>query len=480
MKRLAIIVVALALVLGLVQCKKENPNGQNGNEGNRVHITVKVGGNSSKADINPATGDVTFRSGDKLYVGYNNACVGALNFDGSSFSGDITLTQSGNQRLYFYYLGGMEATIEGGVYSVSINNQTTAYPVISCGQSSVDYSDGVKAYSTTLFNQCALVKFNVTTSSTAATCITGFKNKVAVDFLGNTITSSIEGDGLIKLPAGNGEKWAILLPQDALEAGGTGTAYSADGSYRGTRGAVPAITENGYYTDGIQVQIQIAYPVLNHEYVDLGLPSGLLWATCNVGANAPEEYGDYFAWGETQSKSTYDWSSYQYCNGYSNTLIKYCNNASYGYNGFTDNLITLSSEDDAATANWGTEWRMPTMEEWQELLDNTTPTWMAQNGVNGMLFTSNNGNSLFLPAAGYREYHVLSNAGSYGRYWSSSLNLINPSSSWNLFFSAFDKNIRAMDRDTGRPIRPVHSSFPNTVLMGVINGNLSINSNGDQ
>ncbi len=159
-----------------------------------------------------------------------------------------------------------------------------------------------------------------------------------------------------------------------------------------------------------------------HEYVDLGLPSGTLWATCNVGANAPEEYGDYFAWGETQTKSTYNFSTYQYCrNGNQDQLTKYCDSVSYGYNGFTDNLTTLLPEDDAATANWGSGWRMPTETEWEELLQNTTHTWTTQNGVNGYLFTASNGNSLFLPAAGFRWNDELISAGSWGKYWSSSL-----------------------------------------------------------
>ena len=158
-----------------------------------------------------------------------------------------------------------------------------------------------------------------------------------------------------------------------------------------------------------------------HVYVDLGLPSGLLWATCNVGANAPEEYGDYFAWGETTPKDTYYWGTYQHCNGSSSTLTKYCNDASLGYNGFTDDLTTLLPEDDAATANWGSDWRMPTKEEWQELYQNTTHTWTKQNGVNGRLFTAANGNSLFLPAAGFRNNSSLYYAGSIGHYWSSSL-----------------------------------------------------------
>ena len=180
-----------------------------------------------------------------------------------------------------------------------------------------------------------------------------------------------------------------------------------------------------------------------HEYVDLGLPSGLLWSTCNLGANLPEDYGNYYAWGETQPKDIYNWSTYQYCNGDYNTLTKYCNNSSYGYNGFTDNLITLRPDDDAATTNWGNGWRMPTEAEWQELLDNTTITWTQQNGVYGRLFTASNGNSLFLPAAGYRWDGELNSAGSSSIYWSSSLNTDSPRSAGSLFSTYVEHIIRS-------------------------------------
>ena len=172
----------------------------------------------------------------------------------------------------------------------------------------------------------------------------------------------------------------------------------------------------------------------SHDYVNLGLPSGTLWATCNVGASSPEDYGNYYAWGETTTKSNYDWSTYQYCNGSYNTLTKYCNKSNYGYNGFTDNLTILQPSDDAATANWGNGWRMPTNEEWQELCQNTTHTWTTQNGVNGRSFTASNGNSLILPASGYRWDGELYYAGSLGLYWSSSLNTDNPNLAWYLYF----------------------------------------------
>jgi hypothetical protein len=201
-----------------------------------------------------------------------------------------------------------------------------------------------------------------------------------------------------------------------------------------------------------------------HDYVDLGLPSGLLWATCNVGANAPEEYGDYFAWGETQPKEYYDWDTYQYANGTSwvdPQLTKYCTDANYGYNGFTDNLTTLLPEDDAATVNWGSGWRMPTEEEWWELYNNTTVTWTTQNGVSGRLFTASNGNSLFLPAAGYRFNNGFVDAGSWGYFCSSSLDTDSPGNVWNLSCGSGGCSMTCINRCYGLSVRPVRVGSQN-------------------
>ena len=197
-----------------------------------------------------------------------------------------------------------------------------------------------------------------------------------------------------------------------------------------------------------------------HEYVDLGLPSGTLWATCNIGATTPEGYGDYFAWGETLPKSNttiYFWITYQYCNGCFDELTKYCNNSSFGYNGFTDNLTTLLPEDDAATANWGSGWRMPTYEEWLELINNTPHQWTTLNGVNGMLFTAN-GNSLFLPAVDYRWGGELYNAGSSGYYWSRSLYTDTPYGAWYLYFGSDDCYMPYCSRCYGFSVRPVREN----------------------
>lgn len=158
----------------------------------------------------------------------------------------------------------------------------------------------------------------------------------------------------------------------------------------------------------------------DREYVDLGLPSGTLWATCNIGASKPEEYGDHFAWGETQPKSEYNWGTYKWCKGSEDTMTKYCTKSEYGYNGFADGKTELEAADDAATANWGSDWQMPSFEQFKELINNdyTTMEWMTQGKVPGWRITSIvNGNTLFLPAAGYSYDTTLKSAGTLGGCW---------------------------------------------------------------
>lgn len=194
-----------------------------------------------------------------------------------------------------------------------------------------------------------------------------------------------------------------------------------------------------------------------HTFVDLGLPSGTLWATCDVGANTPEGYGAYFAWGETHPKSVYNWSTYEYCNGSENTLTKYCNDSHYGYNGFSDLLTTLKAEDDAATVNWGSGWRMPTKQDFDELYQNTSHHFAYQNGVFGMLYLAANGNSLFLPAAGWYDsnYHSYT----YDVYrWSSTLCDV-PRSAWAIgYYVVGDIPMSPDWRYRGFPVRPVRTT----------------------
>jgi len=204
-----------------------------------------------------------------------------------------------------------------------------------------------------------------------------------------------------------------------------------------------------------------------HDYVDLGTiiitPDDdtitILWATCNVGADNPEDYGDYFAWGEISPKDTsYYWDTYKY--SIDTLLTKYCTNyySNYGFNGYYDDLTVLQSEDDAATANWGEGWCIPTSEQWKVLKKNTRSVWTARNGIEGRLFIASNGNSIFLPAAGYRYDGKLMGVGTYGSHCSSSLAWNSPYSPLDTYYFAFangDCAVNVSYRYIGRSVRPV-------------------------
>ncbi len=189
------------------------------------------------------------------------------------------------------------------------------------------------------------------------------------------------------------------------------------------------------------------------QWVDLGLPSGLLWADRNVGAKNPEDYGNYYAWGETKPKEVYDLTTYAY--GNYNALIKYCSDPNCGLNFFTDNLTTLEASDDAATVNIGAGARMPRDEEWQELIDNTTCTWTTRKGIYGRLLTASNGQSLFLPAASSCEGSNPYNVGESGFYWSSTLYMDVPNNALGISFDALFCTSNWIPRSYGCSVRAV-------------------------
>lgn len=190
------------------------------------------------------------------------------------------------------------------------------------------------------------------------------------------------------------------------------------------------------------------------DAVDLNLPSGVKWASFNIGASEPEEYGLYYAWGETETKREYNWSTYKWCSGSEESLTKYNYQKRYG---IVDNKSVLEAEDDVACVKLGGNWRMPTHDEWTELLENCTWVWTTQNGISGRLVTSKNNNkSIFLPAAGSRSDTGLIGAGSYGNYWSSSRRSDVPSCAWSVFFNTSDLlNCNYYTRRFGLSVRPV-------------------------
>ena len=263
MKRLSLILMSVALMLGMAQCKK-NVEPIAATTSGTMNITLDVDG-GSKVSVTPSTGVVSFQTGDKIYVASNGVYVGTLTHNGSNFTGNIS-GATADEPLYFYFVGNKNpwSTLTAGAsasLTVDIYDQTEGYPVISAAPSNENFSTSTYTYTATLLNKCALVKFNVTTSSDAPTVIAGVNNKLVITFSDSgvgTFTNSKIGEGLVKLPAGSGEKWAILLPNASATAAGSAndtTAYSSDWGYIGYRGAIPVITDNGYETSGIAVTI---------------------------------------------------------------------------------------------------------------------------------------------------------------------------------------------------------------------------------
>ena len=308
-----------------------------------------------------------------------------------------------------------------------------------------------------LENKCGLVKFwawpTPYTSNTLVT-ISGMKTTAIIDFANPGITAKDE-TGDVKLhkvsDSDPAERWAILLPQSSVPAA-TVSYKDADNHDVAQTIYMPEIKANTYYGgyNGISVGL---------EYVDLGLESGLLWAACNVGSCTHEGYGKFFAWGETASKKAYCWSHYAYAqdpdpydndtihweqgdNGSNLWLTKYNTQDDWLPESFEnpDGKTTLEPVDDAALAIMGNGWRMPTVTEWNELIAGTIQTRVEVNGIGGIRFTSKeNGNSIFLPFAGYYsgpQHSAYYNSGNLpvGEYWSNEIDSEKPYQAYSLYF----------------------------------------------
>ena len=479
MKKINLITIAIALLFGLGQCKKKveqsaavTPEVTEG----LFHISVNAG-HGDKHVVYPESGAYVFQNGDKLYVGNNGHYIGTLEYYNGAFSGDIeTDTTTYHDYLHFYFIGG---TYDGDLYTSganatesfewSIADQTESeLPVLSYGHSTRKFSNKTTAYSCMLENKCGLVKFwawpKPSTSNTLVT-ISGMKTTAVIDFANHGITST-DATGEVKLHQVDGsnpaERWAILLPQSSVPEAIVSYKDEDDNDIDQTI-FMPAIKANTYYGgyNGISVGL---------EYVDLGL--SVLWAACNVGSCTHEGYGKFFAWADTAPKTAYCWSKYKYAynpkyypecpgpggdadtihfeygdNGPNLGLTKYNTKKVWDTLGLgcdefgdPDGDTILYSYDDAALAIMGAGWRTPSVAEWEELIEGTTPTRDVVNGIGGIRFTASNGNSIFLPFAGFYSgpQHVAyynSDRLPVGEYWSNQIDSNKPYQAWCLYIN---------------------------------------------
>ena len=290
------------------------------------------------------------------------------------------------------------------------------------------------AYNPSANSRTAQFVIKPTMSTTNTSCSSGVKfavtqkgrslsanvSKIVFSVAGGTSgTYTITADSTYTITKPDADDWYTLLQDSANSTFYIVASENTNGQKRNSQLTVSLTGLPSGEEKSLAIEV-LQYDLYNgYDAVDLGLPSGIKWAAYNVGATKPEEYGGYYAWGETEEKENYDWSTYRWCNGIENTITKYCINSSFGT---VDNKTVLDPEDDVAHVKWGGDWRMPTRAELEELLNNCTWQWTAQSGVVGYKVTSkSNGNSIFLPATGVRDGMSISGCGSYGHYLSSSL-----------------------------------------------------------
>lgn len=342
---------------------------------------------------------------------------------------------------------GTSCTLRGG----AIENVTSGGPISTTG--TLDMTNGQFTATDGGKNQGYSWpggSARITNGQKNTTTLTGV---FPVTFADGQVQVRLQYDGNLENPEAT-----VALPASTWKQGGSYT-YNIEAQFSAT-GVTLSIVDvtieewgEGERLEGVTAEF---YDKTNgHEYVDLGLPSGTLWATCNIGADTPEEYGDYFAWGETEPDTKYTWVYYKYCNGTSSSMTKYCTRTK---DGRPDYKIELDLADDAAYRNWGKNWRMPSEDQIRELENNnyTTIEWTTLNGVNGNKITSkSNGRSLFLPAAGIYDDDDLNEVGSRGYYWSRIVYNESSSSAIVLFFRSDLFGYSIQSRRYGFPVRPV-------------------------
>lgn len=259
MKKLSAIIIAIALVFGLSQCKKDKPATPDAEDG-MVYVTVNVANNGAKHEVYPSTGTYVFENGDKLYVGNNGHYIGTLTYNNGAFSGGIT-SPSTSDYLHFYFVGGLtttpaELTTGTTSYTVSIADQSSKLPILSYGQSTQQYTDANATYTTTLRNKCGLVKFVPQVETNKAVTINGFYNTATIDFATPGITPTGAPGNITLFAESNAAKWAVLLPQTGVSATATIGGYTYTNGIEGTLD----ITNNYYNSTGVSISMSHPAP----------------------------------------------------------------------------------------------------------------------------------------------------------------------------------------------------------------------------
>lgn len=428
---------------------------------NTYTLTVIASKNNDAAtralSLSGSTLNATWSEGDEVKVYNSDTEIGTLTAQNSGASttltGNLTLAPSVGDNLTLKFLSPDYAVQEGTLEYIAANcdyaTATVTVSTVNTTQKTITTTGNADFH-----NQQAIVKLTLTDASSSPISI-------------SKLTISYDGYGYAVTPATATNEFYVAIPYTNYTTSKTISLYATDRSNTYIYSKSSVFFDNGQFYS-ITVKMRPPSAPDGVQAVDLGLPSGTLWANMNVGATNPEECGDYFAWAETepQDGNQYNWESHKYVKSGINIYTKYCNNTDFGYNGFIDNKVVLEAEDDAATVNWGNQWRMPTIADFRELIDNTNLEIINNymNGAIGCKFSNKNDESkfIYLPSAGSRSMGELCNYSSdamSGQYWSSSLidedNLCN---TWCLYVRGWGISLSPASRISGFSIRPVRSS----------------------
>ena len=459
------------MVLGLTQCKPDNGNEGETQNGEKVKVTCVVpinnGGRSDFSNL-MTDGSIKWSAGtERIYL--------AIPDETNPQIVELTAFTTVESNILLFEGEVAEGLLAEGEYDIWYlgNSKNSSSPYITESKE----GDVIKSVSGSIAAQsgkiedlgyCHIAKTTVTATAEGEEVVLSMngtlKNQIAIAHLDLVGITQLKGNAIV------GAEYSLQYKDGDFEFAVTGNTAATINVTDGTNASYVVLfpnatsdvdlkSDNGKkvtFKGGVEankiyyrhVSDMEYYPLTwedyeevneinGHEYVDLGLPSGLKWATCNVGASSPEDYGNYYAWGETTTKDSYSSS----------------NSLTYGK---TMGDISGDAQYDAATANWGGSWRMPTYDEMNELRNNCTWTWTTQDGVNGYKVTSEtNGNHIFLPAAGYRYGSSLYNAGEYGYYWSSTPYEYDSRHAWGLFFYSSGQGMNYDTRYYGLSVRPV-------------------------
>ena len=413
---------------------------------------ISGSGNYSVVSSNPSVATATV----------SNGIVTVISVAGGTATITVTDTQNGQTATIEVTVAYLPLALSSNSLTLTIGEEGSVNITSGSGDYSVESSDDNVAFAEIDGNVVSILAFG---GGSATITVTDTQSghtatiEVTVDYLplelsASSLTMIVGEESTVNITSGNGYFTVRSSDTSIATASLSGTSIKVTAVGAGTATITVTDRRSGQ-TATIEVTVEdnqpqsyLTCPDDHHPHmIDLGLPSGTKWACCNVDTDYPENqspwnYGGYYAWGETETMSTYNWSTYIHCDGSSST----CHDLGSDIAG---------TDYDVAHVKWGGSWVMPSKEQQDELRNNCTSTWTTQKGVSGRLFTGTNGGSIFLPAAGYRDGSGLGYAGSDGYFWSSTQYPSDTSDAYILYFNSGNTLTSHSDRRYGQSVRPV-------------------------